>query len=198
MSDDREFFLKRDKTNAPYRDFKEHLEEYSDLLDFLVEKNVELRISNPENIYMPGAMMSEETAGNYYRTDYRARRGSAYNPLWAKELQEAQGHIRSREKASKDLILPLKKLREEFALTFFEELAILLALGLSMNINRRNLYAYIANDANLKHPTTGVLYCIYQMISEEQDLTILDSFVDKLGKMSVFFFRYFDHLQASI
>ncbi len=192
MIDDRVFFLYEDKKGTPYADYKEHLEEYTTLLDFLVEKSIELRAEKANYLYMPGAMMSEEQAQNYYEADYPRRRESAYNSTWAKELEEALDHIRSREKASKKVNLPLKNLREEFDLSLFEELAILLALGLSMDINRRNLYAFIANDATLKHPTTGVLYCIYQIISREQDLTILDSFVDKLGKMSIFFFKNMD------
>ncbi len=192
MAYGREIFLENKKIKTPYGDFREHLEEYSFLLDFLLEKNVERRLGNSEFIYMPGVMMSDEDAESYYSLDYQTRRKSAYDPEVAKELQAALDHIRSREKATKKLVLPLKRLREEFELSFFEELSILLALALSMNINRRNLYAYIANDAALKHPTTGVLFCIYQMIEENQDLTILDAFADNLGKMSVFFFKSLD------
>jgi hypothetical protein len=157
MAYGREIFLENKKIKTPYGDFREHLEEYSFLLDFLLEKNVERRLGNSECIYMPGVMMSDEDAESYYSLDYQTRRKSAYDPEVAKELQAALDHIRSREKATKKLVLPLKRLREEFELSFFEELSILLALALSMNINIRNLYAYIANDAALKHPTTGVL-----------------------------------------
>ncbi len=180
------------KIKTSYGSTKEHLEDCSLLIDFILENSVEKIMSGGGRIYRPGMMLGQEDVGEFYDIPPRTRRKSAYDPDLAKELSDALDHIRSREKASKKLVLPLKRLREEFELTFFEELAILLALGLSTNINRRNLYAYIANDASLKHPTTGVLYCIYQMICEDQDLTILDSFVDKLGKMSVFFFRAMD------
>ena len=185
-----EYFDKK-KAKKPYGSVKEHMEDCSALLEMLLEKSLEFRADMPGYFHFPGAVMTDMQAEEYYKSRPSERSRNAYVPDLDKEVQKALKHIRSRESATGD-ILPLVRIRDEFSLSFFEELSILLPLGLAMDINIRNLYAYIANDANLKVPTTGVLMTLYQMIDKDSDQRLLDDLVDRMGKMSVFFFRPFD------
>ena len=177
------------KIRTPYADAAEHLEDCSLLLEFVLERSIDHLQNASGCIYRPGIMMGEKDISALYDIPLRSRRISAFDPALAKELKAAFDHIRSREKATKQPLLPLARLKEEFSLTLFEELAILLPLGLSLNVNVRNLYAYIANNAALTHPTTGVLYTIYQMIDDSCSLRLVDELMDRQGKMSVFIFR---------
>ena len=185
-----EYFDKK-KAKKPYGSVKEYLEDCSVFLEMLLEKCLEFRMDMPEYFHQPGAVMTDVHAEDYYKSRPSERSRNAYVPEVAGEVQKAIKHIRGREHATKET-LPLVSIREEFSLTFFEELSILLPLGMAMDINTRNLYAYIANDAMLKAPTTGVLLSICQMIEKDCDQSLIDGIVDRTGKMSVFFFRPFE------
>ncbi len=186
-------FFDKDKIKVPYKDIRENLEDYSHLVDLILENAIENLMNSSGCIYRPGIVMKEAEVEEFYGVPPLSRSRKAYDPEFAGHLNEALLHIKSREKATKKkALLPFARLRQEFELTFFEELALLLPLGLSMNINLRNFYAFIANDATLKYPTCGVLFSIYQMIDEEADLGLLEDLTDGMGKMSVNFFMPFE------
>ena len=185
-----EYFDKK-KSKKPYRSLNENLEDYSAFLEMLLEKSLEFRMEMPEYFHMPGTIMTDEQAEKYYKSNPAKRSRNAFVPDFAKEVQKALSYIRGRECLTKEC-LPFAFIRKEFSLSLFEELAVLLPLGMAMDINTRNLYAYIANDATLKVPTTGVLLSVYQMIDEDCDQSLIEGLVDRMGRMSVFFFKSFD------
>ncbi len=186
-----EEYFDRKKAKKPYGSIKEHLDDCSAFLEMLLEKCLEFRSDMPEYFHMPGSIMTDMHAEDYYKSRPSERSRNAFVPEFAKEVKKAVSHIKGRESATK-AVLPMVCLREEFSLSLFEELSILLPLGMARDINTRNLYAYIANDATLKVPTMGVLLSIYQMIEKDCDQSLIDGLVDRMGKMSIFFFRSFD------
>jgi len=185
-------YFNKEMEQKPYSSSDEHLKDCTLLLDYLIDRTVSLRLDFPADVYLPGTIMTDSTAQFYYELGPLERGNSVYDDELRKDFQIAINHIRSREVATKDVFLPLVHLREIFSLNFFEELALLLPIGLSLNINRRNLYAYIANDANLNAPTTGVLFSIYQMIDKDANISMLHSLTNNMEKMAVFFFNPLD------
>lgn len=179
------------KENQPYNNPDEHLQDCIQLLDYLIDKTVSLRIDDPSDVYLPGSIMTDAMAQFYYETGPLERNKSVCDEDFEKDFQISLNHIRSREAATK-IELPIVNLRKEFDLSFFEELSLLLCIGYALNINRRNLYAYIANDATLNTPSTGVLFTIYQQIVKEVNISTLYNLIDSMGKMSVFFLVPFD------
>ena len=191
-----EDYFDKSKIKKPYKDTGEYLKDCVNLLDLMLEQTIEVRADDMRSVYTPGIMMTSERAQAYYDEEPSLRFSSAYDTEADDTLKAALGHIRSREEATKKVTLPLKELRREFELSFFEELALLLPLSISLDVNLRNLYAYIANDAALKAPTTGVLYSIYQIFDKEADLLLVGRLMDKMGKMSVFFLKHQDASDA--
>ena len=189
-------YFNKEMAKKPYSSSGEHLKDCTQLLDFLIDMTISLRLDSPADVYLPGSIMTDSTAQFYYELGPLERGNSVYDDELRKDFQIGINHIRSREAATKDVFLPLVHLREIFSLNFFEELALLLPIGLSLNINRRNLYAYIANDANLNAPTTGVLFSIYQLIDKDANISMLYNLTGSMEKMSVFFFNPLD-AQAS-
>ena len=180
-------YFDKDAENKSYLSAKEHLNELALLLDYLLDATVEKRFDGQNNIYQPSSIMTDEVAELIYNTAPSDRIKSVYDEKIKDEFYVALNHIRSREKATKDFKLPFVCIREEFNLTLFEELSLIISIAFSLDINRRNLYAFVANDAALNAPTTGVLYCIYQLIDDSINAGMVFDLVDNLGKMSVFF-----------
>lgn len=184
--------------NKPYESEKEHREDYLQLFEYILEEYINARSIAGERYYTPGVILTDEQAEYYYETRPINRKFSVYNQELANEVSKAQIFIKKREEATKDeIILPIKTIREEFELTFLEELAILTALALAVNVNRRNLYAYIANDAMLKHTTVGILYSLYSLISEENDISLFEELCRLDGKMRVCFLKKTDSSKLS-
>ncbi|MBR1669884.1 MAG: ATP-binding protein [Butyrivibrio sp.] len=189
-------YFDKSKIKKPYSGLKEYLSDISSLTCLLLDVTVEDRLDEDGTVYTPGIMMTDEQAQRYYNTSPLERGGGVADEEAIGELELSLRHIKSRENATKKVALPLKMLREEFDLSFFEEMALLLPLSLSLDINLKNLYAYIANNAALKVPTTGVLYSIYQIFDADADLSLLNRLTDRMGKMSIFFLRPLDAADA--
>lgn len=189
-------YFDKSKIKKSYSGLKEYLSDISSLTCFLLDVTVEDRLDEDGTVYTPGIMMTDEQAQRYYNTSPLERGGGVADEEAIGELELSLRHIKSRENATKKVALPLKMLREEFDLSFFEEMALLLPLSLSLDINLKNLYAYIANNAALKVPTTGVLYSIYQIFDADADLSLLNRLTDRMGKMSIFFLRPLDSADA--
>ena len=180
--------------NKPYESEKEHREEYLSLFEYILEEYINARSYGGEKYYTPGVILTDEQAENYYETRPIDRKSDVFDRQLANEVSKARNFIKKREEATKDEVeLPLKILRERFELSFLEELAILTALALAVDINRRNLYAYIANDAMLKFPTVGILYSMYSLISEEVDISLFDELCSLDGKMAVCFLKNYEY-----
>ena len=173
--------------NKPYDTIEAHLEDCLMMFDFLLDKSVVIRFDGTKNVFFPGSIMTDDTAQFFYDTAPLDRLNSIYDDEFATDFRQALNHIRSREKATKKIELPLVQIRKEFNLSLLEELSLLLSIGFSFNINRRNLYAYLANDATLTTPTVGVLYNLYQLIDRDADISMLYNLVNGTGKMCVFF-----------
>ncbi|WP_028234512.1 ATP-binding protein [Pseudobutyrivibrio sp. MD2005] len=185
-------YFDNNKEKKPYSNPAEHLHDCIQLLDFLIDKTVSFMLNEPTDVYLPGSIMSDSMAQFYYETGPLERNNSVCSDDFKNDFQLALNHIRSREEAT-GIELPIVTLRQEFDLNFFEELSLLLCIGYSLNINRRNLYAYIANDAALNTPTTGVLFCIYQQIDKDADISMLFNLTNNMGKMNIFFLIPFDN-----
>ena len=184
--------------NKPYESEKEHREEYLSLFEYILEEYINARSYGGEKYYTPGVILTDEQAENYYETRPIDRKSGVFDRQLANEVSKARNFIKKREEATKDEVeLPLKILRERFELSFLEELAILTALALAVDINRRNLYAYIANDAMLKFPTVGILYSMYSLISEEVDISLFDELCSLDGKMAVCFLKNYEYSKIS-
>ena len=174
--------------NKPYESEKEHREDYLCLFEYILEEYISARSIAGEKYYTPGIILTDEQAEYYYETRPINRKSSVYNQELANEVSKARDFIKKREEATKDeVLLPIKKIREEFDLTFLEELALLTALALAVDVNRRNLYAYIANDAMLKYSTAGILYSLYSLICEDADISLFEELCRLDGKMRVCF-----------
>lgn len=187
-------YLDHAKENKPYDSVKEHREDYLSLFEYILEEFINVRSVAGGRYYTPGIILSDREAEYYYNTRPVERTLSVCNEEIAGEVEAAREYIRQRETATKDDVeLPLKRIREEFDLSFLEELAILTALALAIDVNRRNLYAYIANDAMLKHPTVGILYSIYSLISREADISLFEELCRPDGKMRVCFLKSTDN-----
>ena len=184
--------------NKPYESEKEHREDYLRLFEYILEEYINARSIAGEKYYTPGIILTDEQAEYYYETRPINRKSSVYNQELANEVSKARDFIKKREEATKDeVLLPIKKIREEFDLTFLEELALLTALALAVDVNRRNLYAYIANDAMLKYSTAGILYSLYSLICEDADISLFEELCRLDGKMRVCFFKKTDSSKIS-
>lgn len=184
--------------NKPYESEKEHREDYLRLFEYILEEYINARSIAGEKYYTPGIILTDEQAEYYYETRPINRKSSVYNQELANEVSKARSFIKKREEATKyDVVLPIKKIREAFELTFLEELAMLTALALAVDVNRRNLYAYIANDAMLKHPNVGILYSLYSLISEDSDIAAFEELCASDEKMAVCFFKKIDSSKIS-
>ncbi len=184
-----EDYLDPSKAKEPYGSSEEHMHDCLAYFELILGSFIEKVSRDPGMYYMPGIMMSEEQAGKYYRTRPVDRETGLFDPDTATEASLARAHILSRESCS-DIPLPIRTVREEFGLSLLEELAVFISLDLAVNINLRNLYAYMGNDALIKQASAGMLYSLYCLIDPEADISLADRLCDPCGPMSVFFLRF--------
>ncbi|MCR5594481.1 MAG: AAA family ATPase [Lachnospiraceae bacterium] len=185
-----EDYLDLTKADISYLSEKEHRNDYIAFFDLILENYIAARTESPGKYYTPGTILTDAQANIYYGKGYSDRPLDTYSEEIAHELTVAKDHILSREKATGDkLILPIKTVRDEYKLSLLEELAVLMPLALDLDINHRNLYAYIANDALLKNATVGTLYALYAFICPDADISLFNELCDRYSVMSVCFFK---------
>ncbi len=188
-------YLDPDLAGKPYTSLNEHRKDNLGILWFLLDSFIAKRTDDPEKYYTPGIVMTDEQARRYYEEKPVDRDSCIFDDEVASEADGAIKYIESREKATKNsLMLPLKMIRQEFELSFFEQLCVLMSLALAVNVNIRNLYAYIGNDAALKHPTAGIAYSLFSMVCPDADVSMLDNLCRPDGKMAVYFFRSVENM----
>ncbi len=182
-------------SGKPYTSAEEHRTDSLALLELLLDSFIGKRTEEPDKYYSPGIIMSDEQAHSYYDAKPQERDTELYDAELSGTVERARSYILNRENATVDQsILPIRTIREKFELTEFEELCVLMSLALAVNVNLRNLYAYIGNDAMLKHPTAGMAYCLYSLISPYVDASLLDDLCRPDGKMAVCFFRSVENM----
>ena len=187
-----EDYLDLSEDSKPYASAKEHMDDCLAFFEMILERFIEVRSDEPGMHYTPGIIMTDEQAQNFYGTRPVDRSGNLYDEEASLEVSKARSYIFSRERATESY-LPIRTVREEFKLSLFEELALFISLDLAVNINLRNLYAYMGNDALIKQPTAGMLYSLYDLISPYADVSLLNDLCDPCGKMAVFFLRLTDN-----
>ena len=170
---------------------EEEREVFLRFLEYLLERCIQAKMEDPASFYSPGILLTDEEVQTYYEEDPALRPRLTFQKPLAEEVQAFLEYLGKRQDATEAIsFLPIRKLQKDFALSFFELLAILLPLGLSCNINLRNIYAYLANDAALKHPTVGLLYTLYGMVCQDVDMSLLQALCRPDEKMAVCFLAF--------
>ena len=163
-----DYFLTEQETTG-YSSGAEALYDAYRLFDMILENLLDIRAGESDEglVFSRGIKMTEKEAESYYFAKPADRISPLFRPEFAGEIEKAREYIKSREAHTEAGIrLPLKELREEFSLSFFEELCVLTALAIHIDLKYTRLFGYLENEPNLQYPTAGLCQMLYETVKQ--------------------------------
>ena len=150
-------YFDEEKISKGYEGGMEHLGDLLLLLDmalecFLRDKGKRCR---EKTWHSRGTMVSEEEIQDYFDLPPFLRQDDRVSHEAMEDAGKARDYIRKREALTKEAFLPMAKVREELSLSFSEELTLLLALSIRLDLKYLRIYRFMQDDYTLKFPTRG-------------------------------------------
>ena len=147
------------KKTLGYADGEEELLDHLHLLDMLIEHFLDAKTKRSEGlVFSRGMRMTEAETESYYFKAPSERVSMGYDADFAADVKKALSHIKAREDATADDVMPpINGIVRAFSLSDEMRLSLIAALAVQLDLKYPRLFGYLSNEPSLQNPTVGAV-----------------------------------------
>ena len=157
----------KDNSTVFYAGSTEHVLDELERIDQIVSDSVRRWRKTSRNQTFPGLVISEEEIDSILAKEPSVD-GSEAEAETKRQATAERISVKKAESMRNGVELRLEVLKELFGLDGFEVDALLVALASELDSKYEKLFAYLQDDVTKKHPTVGLILCLFFKNKKDQ------------------------------